>query len=449
MKPAGRNDPCPCGSGLKYKRCCLGRDRSAFTAEERRSALARLTRYAAGPEFQEDHEVAQIAFWDDLLTGHPEDQVREVVEHEQSQAGYLAWFAFDFPMENGQTLVDLFLDREGSRLSDGEREFLKRMRESHMRLYEVREVEPDQGLRLVDLWTDQPVWVRERLATRQLARWDILAARLMPGAEGELVMEGLPYLYPVSARDLLLKGLRQAHRAFTRRFHGEDLPAFFKRVGILFHHFWLELVALRPLPTVVTAEGDPVIFAKVIFDMRDRAALEAALAPHPDLVEQDDGSYAWLEGREYPRRNLGKFLLERSRLVLETTSRQRAERGRRFLQKLAGNAVRFRATRYESVEQALTHMPTSPEPRPPQIPPEVEARAVAEYYERHYRDWLDRPLPALGNRTPHHAARLKTMRPKLVALLKEFENRSERMRREGRPAYDFTWMWQALGLDRP
>jgi hypothetical protein len=24
-KPIGRNDPCPCGSGLKYKKCCLGR----------------------------------------------------------------------------------------------------------------------------------------------------------------------------------------------------------------------------------------------------------------------------------------------------------------------------------------------------------------------------------------------------------------------------------------
>jgi uncharacterized protein YecA (UPF0149 family) len=23
----GRNDPCPCGSGRKYKHCCLGRDR--------------------------------------------------------------------------------------------------------------------------------------------------------------------------------------------------------------------------------------------------------------------------------------------------------------------------------------------------------------------------------------------------------------------------------------
>jgi methionyl aminopeptidase len=26
----GRNDPCPCGSGRKYKKCCLGRDRRRF-----------------------------------------------------------------------------------------------------------------------------------------------------------------------------------------------------------------------------------------------------------------------------------------------------------------------------------------------------------------------------------------------------------------------------------
>ena len=25
-KTVGRNDPCPCGSGKKYKNCCLGKD---------------------------------------------------------------------------------------------------------------------------------------------------------------------------------------------------------------------------------------------------------------------------------------------------------------------------------------------------------------------------------------------------------------------------------------
>src|SRR6266704_852102 len=32
---AGRNDPCPCGSGKKYKKCCLGKDREALESQAR------------------------------------------------------------------------------------------------------------------------------------------------------------------------------------------------------------------------------------------------------------------------------------------------------------------------------------------------------------------------------------------------------------------------------
>jgi len=28
-KKVGRNDPCPCGSGKKYKRCCLPKEEEA------------------------------------------------------------------------------------------------------------------------------------------------------------------------------------------------------------------------------------------------------------------------------------------------------------------------------------------------------------------------------------------------------------------------------------
>jgi uncharacterized protein YecA (UPF0149 family) len=27
-KTIGRNDPCPCGSGKKYKKCCMGKEKS-------------------------------------------------------------------------------------------------------------------------------------------------------------------------------------------------------------------------------------------------------------------------------------------------------------------------------------------------------------------------------------------------------------------------------------
>jgi tetratricopeptide (TPR) repeat protein len=33
MPKIGRNDPCPCGSGQKYKRCCMGKDQAAVQAK--------------------------------------------------------------------------------------------------------------------------------------------------------------------------------------------------------------------------------------------------------------------------------------------------------------------------------------------------------------------------------------------------------------------------------
>jgi tetratricopeptide (TPR) repeat protein len=48
MAKPGRNDPCPCGSGNKYKKCCLAKDRaaqashgSAMTREELSAAEVR------------------------------------------------------------------------------------------------------------------------------------------------------------------------------------------------------------------------------------------------------------------------------------------------------------------------------------------------------------------------------------------------------------------------
>jgi len=41
MPKTGRNDPCPCGSGKKYKRCCLDKDEAAALAA-RRAELAAL-----------------------------------------------------------------------------------------------------------------------------------------------------------------------------------------------------------------------------------------------------------------------------------------------------------------------------------------------------------------------------------------------------------------------
>lgn len=210
-----------------------------------------------------------------------------------------------------------------------------------------------------------------------------------------------------------MKELRSLHRRFRRRVPGDDVD-FFKRFGRVFFLWWIEYVVLASRLQLRTAEGDEMVFATAVFDVRDREAVERALASHPDLDRQDDGSYAWFEpgGSEEFRRGLGWFILDEGRVVLETTSRPRAERGRALLEALAGDAVRYRATSFESVERARERRPAKPPRESDEVRPEVEAEILGGYYDQHYRAWVDTALPALGGQTPREAARSKTGRPK-------------------------------------
>ena len=211
---------------------------------------------------------------------------------------------------------------------------------------------------------------------------------------------------------------------------------------------WLKRVALPPRPRLITGDGEPFVFAKVLFNLVDRQASVRSLANRDDVVDHGDGSYVWLEPAGIFQRSVGTIVIEENRVVFETTSQKRAEKARDFLPDLMQGAIRFRAISYEDVGQALKRAPQNPEKKEPPIPLDEQRTVLCEFYEEHYRKWLDEPVPALGNRTPRHAARLKTARPKLIALLKDFESRAERQRRSGQIAYDFSWMWVELGLNR-
>ena len=420
----------------------------SYRPAERSSALAKLMRFAARPKYKELHRAALALFWGDWLSEKPDHQLEEVMTSEQVEIAYNSWLAFDFDRGGGRRMLDDYLETEGNKLSSGELNYLNGLRGSHLRLYEILEVKPDQGFEVRDLWDDRRLYVRERAATRQIVAWDLIVARIGPGGDGETVFETIPYLFRAADKDGLLKGLRKAHQVFTHEFPNEEISDFFKRMAPVFHKLWLERVALPPHPKLITGDGEPFIFAKVIFDLLDREEAIRSLADRTDIVDHGDGSYVWLEPAGNFQRSVGTMIFDEKRVVLETTSQKRAEKARDELANLFGGAARFRAISYEDVEQALKRAPQTSKQKEPDIPVEEQRKILGEYYEDHYRKWLDEPVPALGNRTPRHAARLKTVRPKLVALLKDFESHSERQRRAGEIAYDFSWMWEELGLNR-
>ena len=75
-------------------------------------------------------------------------------------------------------------------------------------------------------------------------------------------MDGAPYLYPAAAREEIVQALRDDERLSE----APDPAAFFKSAAPLFHWLWLDHAAQPPTPALVTAEGDPFVFARVRFD---------------------------------------------------------------------------------------------------------------------------------------------------------------------------------------
>ena len=450
----GRNDPCPCGSGRKYKKCCLARDEAAGRvsaaadavslerADLRQVALDALTAHSIEQRFSKQARPVAEAF--SLDRPMPEG----VSEADVHLKFYFHWH-LDAALASGRTIAETFLESAAGRsLPTRQRALLERLSKARLRLYQVEDVRRDEGLRLLDLRSGESPWVRERSGTHELERWDVLAARVVAEEDGVLVLEGGAYLFPPNATSSLLDRLRKEERKLRRRDAAVDDDALFRRFAPIVHSLWLARAAPQPKPHFVTAEGDPLVFGKCLFDVLDEPALRAALDGNGEIVADPDGGYLWVEdSRGGFTRTLGGLTLERGRLTLDVTSRERADRGRALLEKTAGAAIRHRATRYESVVSAMKAQASGPAMRPEEpILPAEAARVMAKFKERHYRGWLDVPLPALGGRTPRHAARLKTVRPRLIDLLKEFENQEARTATSESPAYDFGWMWRDLGL---
>ncbi len=130
MPKIGRNDPCPCGSGKKYKHCHLPIDEAA-QAEQRRLRQAVDTLLpqiiTAARDLPEAIQPALDRFWSGKYS--PE-QLAELDDLEDRGAErFLTWFAFDYPLEDGRTLVERLAAGEAGDLtfSDDETRLLERV----------------------------------------------------------------------------------------------------------------------------------------------------------------------------------------------------------------------------------------------------------------------------------------------------------------------------------
>jgi len=224
MSGISRNAPCPCGSGKKYKKCCLRKDAEVEREDRSRGQAAGIALDWLDLHYEKamDEIVRQDflgVFDEKSLAEMPEEMVEMAIMNAREYA------LCEGRIEKGEDSVlalDQVLGADGPSMGAGQREFLQGMREASLSLYEVVGVQRDQGLELKDLLDEssEPRQVVDREASRVFEGGERFGARLVPGRPWELSGAIYEFHEEVAAEALeaLQQELAEAPSGFDRRF---------------------------------------------------------------------------------------------------------------------------------------------------------------------------------------------------------------------------------------
>ncbi|KWX75793.1 hypothetical protein AMQ83_36215 [Paenibacillus riograndensis] len=196
----GRNDPCPCGSGKKYKQCCLLKQSEDQTvqAKGRRffdrkfkltTDLYSFMAQKQGGEWTFDHQKI-IPF-------------ASTLKYYRDGAGNM-WSYFFRVYDNGLRGIDWFVKERGQRYSGEDREMLERWREMKISCYQLVD-QYEQGAILEDIWSKKRYRMPYCETMIKLPPWTVSIGMIEPYVEDWCIHGMLMWGHPDVASEVMTR----------------------------------------------------------------------------------------------------------------------------------------------------------------------------------------------------------------------------------------------------
>lgn len=483
-REVGRNHPCPCGSGKKYKKCCLLKESGPVPAPAAepgprkppapdpvfRRLRESLSRYAEREISRKDFLRATGIFWNI----EPQEPLMLPERASRDEGQFHDWFINDYRTADGKTILERFCDRRLGTLSAEEKRLAESLLKSCLSIYEVRDVREGEGLTIRDVFTGETMDVEEVSGSYMVVKWDLIQVRIYR-MDGVCRFGGNGQTIPRMRFEALKAYLDNARRSFEADTGRAGWPAFLKENTFLIGRFFDEVV--EGLPVLLTEERHRIISSKARFTVSDYGRARKLLSGGYDFADEEEipsggVSFSWLkrgpskdwemgpdsDGKGMVATSsivhpsgrisftvLGTVDLHPDRLTLECMSRERLERGKKRLLDLLRGSVRHRVDEFEDIHVAMERCEGKGEAAKP-LKNEGARAMLVSMMQKHMSAWPDQEIPALGGKTPRKAAATKAGREKVLDLIKDMENGEARKKKAGEPFIDLGPLRRELGI---
>ncbi|MEZ5293439.1 MAG: SEC-C metal-binding domain-containing protein [Vicinamibacterales bacterium] len=449
----GRNDPCPCGSGKKYKHCCLvSRDAEDVARVRIRSVEGRVVEAVFKYALERWGEPLFHHAWEDFW--NYDDVPEDMVATPEFDGLFIPWFTTCFVADPESdrrtddwptaTLAQEWLAAQPLPVPPDVALYVTQTVRSPMSVFAVEQVAPGVSVDVKDILTERSFHVLELTASRSLRPGDVIFTRVVT-MDGASVMFGMaPRAAPP---DWHLEVIDWRTATFKRRVPTRDD---LERYAIEIRDLYLDVrdALLNPAPPVLTnSDGDVLSLVTLTYELHAPVAavypllrplaLLAGEAPAEEVETDADGTVVkaqldWLKAgnrqhASWKNTVLGTLALTEGRLVAEVNSDKRAKRLEREIAKRLGSMATRAGREVTDPVARILESRAKDEARKglrlvePSTPVEPEVAALeAEWRRRYSQEWLDTPVPALHGKTPRQAARSAAGRERLEALLLGF-----------------------------
>lgn len=458
MANLGRNDRCPCGSGRKYKRCCLQKDNPTVSTDlpwkqvraARDSLNGKMLKYSLGIY---DKGAMQRA-WDDWCGEFKEP----FIPHGSEFVMFMSWFLVNWLDHDPRKKIPLpplswkFRTAFKEQLSPIENEYLNSIVDEPFSYFEILDPKPGEGYLARDILTGREMFISEKSGSKGVYPGSFLFGRLAKVGDITIFDAISETLFPlewkttvIEARQNIKKDLRIKKDEMPS---AQDVRGFEFHVRILYRDF--RQAALNPqAPQLTNTDGEPISFNKVIFAIEDADQVFEAIHPlcfnrtKADLLEDAalDAldkiltiEFPWLKKgnklhKEWDNTIMGNIIIERGKLTVDTNSLERVEAIKSLVAKHCGKLARHESTLIEPLEAKLAEMQKGGmQSSLSQIKkqeelrnhPEIQAQ-MKEMHKSHMERWITEKIPALGGKTPIQAVKTPEGKEMVEALLMQFE----------------------------
>ncbi len=229
-----RNDPCPCGSGKKYKKCCMLKERDlAGVRADNRLVVKEAVQWVglkyggALNAWVENTWFADISKEERAGISTADPSIKHI--HDTNLLEHLMAEG-TFTMDGSTTpVIQLVLDT-AENLTDPQRDYLQQLATRPLRLYRVSECKPGESFFLTPYQgkEDESFRIDDKWVSRMLDVNDTVGLRLIQTG-GEWETSGAVYHIPDAYVPELLAELENAGDHYSRTLI----------------HYWLRLVAIH------------------------------------------------------------------------------------------------------------------------------------------------------------------------------------------------------------